>query len=96
MPKLSKGQAIGRASNKRGQPKSSLSRRPPGPPEEPLGYMLRVMRDPDADDKRRDSMARQALPYRHAKRTGAEHTLKPLVEMNEAELEIVRGNGKDR
>jgi len=35
----------------------------------PLDYMLAVMRDPAADDKRRDAMAMAAAPYLHAKLT---------------------------
>jgi hypothetical protein len=34
--------------------------------ELPLDYMLRIMRDPSADEKRRDYMARAAAPYLHA------------------------------
>jgi hypothetical protein len=37
--------------------------------ETPLEYMLRVMRDPSADDARRDAMAKAALPYLHARPT---------------------------
>jgi hypothetical protein len=33
----------------------------------PLDYMLTVMRDPEADHKRRDAMAMAAAPYLHAK-----------------------------
>ncbi len=33
----------------------------------PLRYMLRVMRDPNADTKRRDAMATAAAPYLHSK-----------------------------
>jgi hypothetical protein len=33
----------------------------------PLDYMLSVMRNPRADDKRRDAMAAAAAPYLHAK-----------------------------
>jgi len=33
----------------------------------PLDYMLAVMRDPGADDQRRDRMAQAAAPYVHAK-----------------------------
>jgi hypothetical protein len=33
----------------------------------PLDYMLAVMRDPDADHKRRDAMALGAAPYLHAR-----------------------------
>ena len=35
--------------------------------ETPLEYMLRVMRDPNEDDDRRDAMAKAALPYMHAR-----------------------------
>jgi hypothetical protein len=35
--------------------------------EMPLDYMLRVMRDPVADEKRRDGMAEAAAPYFHSK-----------------------------
>lgn len=35
--------------------------------ESPLDYMLRIMRDPDEDDERRDAMAKAALPYVHAR-----------------------------
>lgn len=33
----------------------------------PLEYMLRVMRDPTADEKRRDAMAQAAAGYIHPK-----------------------------
>src|SRR5271156_3462652 len=33
----------------------------------PLDYMLSVMRDANADDKRRDAMATAAAPYLHSK-----------------------------
>jgi hypothetical protein len=33
----------------------------------PLEYMLGVMRDPAADDKRRDDMAKAAAPYAHSR-----------------------------
>lgn len=35
--------------------------------EMPLDYMLRVMRDKDVDDARRDDMAKSAAPYFHSK-----------------------------
>lgn len=35
--------------------------------ETPLQYMLRVMRDPAAEDARRDDMAKAAAPYVHSK-----------------------------
>lgn len=40
----------------------------------PLEYMLRVMRDPEVDEKRRDAMAVAAAPYIHAKLAAIEHT----------------------
>jgi hypothetical protein len=40
--------------------------------ETPLEYMLRVMRDPSADDARRDTMAKAALPYIHARPTSVD------------------------
>lgn len=41
--------------------------------ETPLEYMLRVMCDPNASDKRRDDMARAAAPYMHARLESVEH-----------------------
>jgi phage terminase small subunit len=38
---------------------------PPG--EEPMAYLLRIMRDPSADVGRRDRAAALLLPYRHAR-----------------------------
>lgn len=35
--------------------------------ETPVDYMLRVMRDPDAEPQRRDTMAKSATPYIHRK-----------------------------
>jgi hypothetical protein len=40
---------------------------PQAPDETPVDYMLRVMRDPKADKKRRDVMAKSATPYVHRK-----------------------------
>jgi hypothetical protein len=40
----------------------------------PLDYMLEVMRDPNADPKRRDKMAEVLAPYFHSKRAVIEHT----------------------
>jgi hypothetical protein len=42
--------------------------------ETPLDYMLRVMRDADADSNRRDDMAKAAGPYVHAKLAAVEVT----------------------
>lgn len=43
--------------------------------EEPIDYMLRVMRDPTADLGRRDQMARAAAPYRHPQLQAVAHKL---------------------
>jgi hypothetical protein len=40
--------------------------------ESPLDYMLRVMRDPNEDEERRDAMAKAALPYLHARLSNAD------------------------
>jgi hypothetical protein len=41
----------------------------------PLDYMLMVMRDPNADRKRRDAMATAAAPFLHAKLAAIEHPI---------------------
>jgi hypothetical protein len=41
--------------------------------------MLSVMRDPDADHKRRDAMAMAAAPYLHPKVTAIDAKLCPVV-----------------
>lgn len=40
--------------------------------ELPIEYMMRVMRDPQADDGRRDDMARAAAPYLHPRLAAVE------------------------
>ncbi len=42
--------------------------------ETPLEYMLRVLRDPSTDHKRRDDMARGAAPYLHPRLAQTELT----------------------
>jgi hypothetical protein len=37
------------------------------PGEMPVDYMLRIMRDPNASDERRDDMAKAAAPHLHPK-----------------------------
>jgi hypothetical protein len=39
----------------------------------PLAYMLSVMRDPEADSKRRDDMAKTAAPYVHPRLSSVDH-----------------------
>jgi predicted ATPase len=41
--------------------------------------MLSVMRDPDADQKRREAMAMAAAPYLHSKLSAIEAKLSPAV-----------------
>lgn len=40
----------------------------------PLEYMLKVMRNPKADNGRRDDMAKAAAPYVHPKLAAVQHT----------------------
>lgn len=62
------------------------------PNESPVDYMLRVMRDPKADKKRRDVMAKSATPYVHRKpapkkkRNSGEASLKKRLEAAHATL----------
>jgi hypothetical protein len=51
----------------------------------PLDHMLSVMRDPRADDKRRDAMAIAAAPYLHAKLSAIEAKLTPAASERSAE-----------
>jgi hypothetical protein len=56
--------------------------------ETPLEYMLRVMRNNQADEKRRDMMAVAAAPFLHPKLAAVEHSgndEKPLT------IEVVSG-----
>jgi hypothetical protein len=45
----------------------------------PLDYMLSVMRDPAADQKRRDAMAMAAAPYLHPKLSAVDAKLTAAV-----------------
>lgn len=45
-----------------------------GTGETPVEYMLRVMRDSNADEKRRDAMAVSSAPYLHPKLASTEVT----------------------
>lgn len=40
----------------------------------PLEYMIRVMRDENADGSRRDEMAKAAAPYMHPRLAAVEHS----------------------
>lgn len=69
----------GVSGNARGRPKGARNKRTralieaaEAGGETPLQYMLRVMRDPNAGDKRRDAMAMAAAPYVHPKLAPAE------------------------
>ena len=59
--------------------------------ETPLAYMLRVMRDGEADAKRRDAMAQAAAPYLHPKLSTVEHSGKGggPIRIQKIEVEIV-------
>ena len=46
----------------------------------PLNYMLTVMRNPNADEKRRDGMAMAAAPYLHPKLSSVDAKLSSASE----------------
>ena len=60
--------------------------------ETPLDYMLRVMRDPAVEEKRRDDMAKAAAPYLHAKVS----TVEAKVEVDASvQVSVIRLVGPD-
>lgn len=67
-----------------------------GAGEMPLEYMLRVMRDPTADEKRRDAMAQAAAGYIHPKLSSVTgtftHTHEPS-ELSDSELAHIATSG---
>jgi len=74
-----------------GRPKGAVDKRFMQQPEQgatyegvqtPLEYMLAVMRDPLADFRRRDDMAKAAAPYCHEKKTS---DAKPAGKKEQAE-----------
>lgn len=54
----------------------------------PLDYMLSVMRDPKADNRRRDAMAMAAAPYIHPKLNSVEP--KPIVDPDRPKTEMIK------
>ena len=64
--------------------------------ETPLEYMLRVMSDPTASDKRRDDMAKAAAPYMHSRLSSIEHApmqSKSVEELTFDELQAIVRSG---
>ena len=64
---------------KAGRPKGSFNKRTlaylrTNGGELPLDYMLKVMRDPEAPENRRDDMAKAAAPFLHAKLQTIQHS----------------------
>lgn len=64
----------------------------------PLDYMLKVMRNTNADPKRRDDMAKAAAPFVHAKLASVEHSgtigsydLTKISDADLARLEAILG-----
>ncbi len=60
--------------------------------ETPLQYMLRIMRDRAADDKRRDNMAIAAAAFMHPKLSSTEHSGngdKPIVTKTTVEHRVI-------
>jgi hypothetical protein len=58
--------------------------------EDPLDYMIRIMRDESASAERRDEMAKAAAPYVHPRLAAIEHELdwlkKPMSQMTDEQL----------
>lgn len=58
--------------------------------ETPLDYMLRVMRDPEAQQQRRDAMAKAVAPYVHPQLASIKHdgnlTVKRADSLSDDEL----------
>jgi hypothetical protein len=86
MTKTTRGERSSSAASARNKSTKSKAAAPDKADETPVDYMLRVMRDPDATPTRRDTMAKSATPYLHArpaakkKRGGAEAGLKKQLE----------------
>ncbi len=60
------------------------------PRELPVDYMLRVMRDPDAEPARRDTMAKSATPYVHARPAAKKKALSKGEAALRRRLEVAR------
>lgn len=70
-----------------------------GAGELPLEYMLKVMRDPNADDKRRDQMAIAAASYLHPRLSNITANFtqsKQVVDMTDEALLQILEHGKTR
>ena len=63
----------GRPKGTRNRVASAQCEAAPAAGETPLDYMLRVMRDANAGDDRRDKMAVAVVPYLHARLASMEH-----------------------
>ena len=72
MPKGGKRPGAGRPKGARNKATEEARAMAEESGETPLAYMLRVMRDDTADEKRRDAMAQAAAPYIHAKLSSVE------------------------
>ena len=70
--------------------------------ETPLAYLIRIMRDPNADQARRDECAKAAAPYVHPRLAAIEHggsislTLEQaLVEIDSETLAAIDSGGEE-
>lgn len=87
----------GVSGNARGRPKGAMNTRTravieaaQNGGEMPLDYMLKVMRDPKADHRRRDAMAMAAAPYLHPRLNPVDPKLNNLlIEPKRTKLEIM-------
>jgi hypothetical protein len=65
--------------------------------EQPIDYMLRIMRDPASGEARRDAMARAAAPYCHPQLQAVAHKLldakgkpvAPIVNVNAPQMNFL-------
>jgi hypothetical protein len=60
--------------------------------------MLKIMRDPEADDDRRDEMAKAAAPYVHPKLASVQHTGKdggPIQTETRTWRDVLRQEGDE-
>ena len=65
--------------------------------ELPLAYMLRIMRDPNEDDRRRDEMAWRAAPYVHPRPQAQDASVKADFSIGERlERALARAAAEER
>lgn len=63
----------------------------------PLQYAIAVMRDPEADQRRRDRMCEVAMPFMHTRLAAISHTIqhKPAAQLSDDELTSIAAGGSN-